>query len=50
MEASELALKLAAIHESLISKKKKLRWKARNLLGERVKWYEEIETGEGEAQ
>jgi len=50
MEASELALKLDAIHESLISKKKELRWKARNLLGERVKWYEEIETGEGEVQ
>ena len=50
MEASELALKLDAIHDSLISKIKELRWKARNLLGERVKWYEEIETGEGEVQ
>jgi peroxiredoxin (alkyl hydroperoxide reductase subunit C) len=50
MEASDLVTKLNAIHDALTSKKKDLRWRARNLLGERVKWYEEIETGEGEVQ
>jgi peroxiredoxin (alkyl hydroperoxide reductase subunit C) len=50
MEASELLLKIDTIRDALISKNKGLRWRTRNLLGERVKWYDEVETGENEAQ
>jgi peroxiredoxin (alkyl hydroperoxide reductase subunit C) len=50
MEASELLLKTDAIRDAIISKNKGLGWKARGLLGERVKWYDEVETGENEAQ
>jgi hypothetical protein len=45
MEASELMLKLDRIRDSLISEKKGLRWRTRNIFGERVKWYQEIEQG-----
>ena len=50
MEASELLLKIDTIRDALISRNKGLRWRTRNLLGERVKWYEEVETGESEAK
>lgn len=49
MEATELVRKVDAIRDSLISRKKGLRWSARSLLGERVKWYEEVEAGANEA-
>ena len=49
MEASEFERKLDAILGSLISRKKDFRWKARGLVGEKVKWYKEVEEGLGEA-
>ena len=49
MEANELVRKLDAIHDSLISGKKSVKWKARSLIGERVKWYEKVEEGVNEA-
>ena len=45
MEVNELIRKVDAIHRSLLSKKKGLRWKARNVLGERMKWYEDVDAG-----
>ena len=44
-----LTQKLETIRTSLTTRKKGLRWKARKLIGERVKWYEEVEMGEDEA-
>lgn len=44
-----LTHKLETIRSSLVSRKKGLRWRARRLIGERVKWYEQVEAGEGEA-
>jgi hypothetical protein len=49
MEASEFVQKLDAIRGSLISRKKWFRWRARSLLGEKMKWYKEVEAGLGEA-
>jgi hypothetical protein len=46
--SKELTMKLGAIHNSLINIKKGLRWRVRSLIGERVKWYGEVEAGEGE--
>jgi alkyl hydroperoxide reductase subunit AhpC len=48
MEATELVRKLDVIQDSLISRKKSVRWKARSLMGERMKWYEEVQLGEFE--
>jgi alkyl hydroperoxide reductase subunit AhpC len=48
MEASELVRKLDEIQDSLTRRKKSLRWKARSLIGERMKWYEEVQLGEFE--
>ena len=48
--AEELTQKIEAIRSSLMSRKKGLRWRARSLIGERVKWYKEVEVGQGEAQ
>mgnify|MGYP001050672968 CR=1 FL=1 len=44
----ELVQKLAAIQKNVGASKKRLRWKVRNVFGERIKWYEQVETGEGE--
>jgi len=44
----ELPRKLTAIRDSLVTKKKSLRWTTRSLIGERVAWYREVETGQGE--
>ena len=41
--------KIEAIHSSLMSRKKGLRWRTRNLVGDKVKWYKEVEAGQGEA-
>jgi peroxiredoxin (alkyl hydroperoxide reductase subunit C) len=49
MEASELVRKLDAIQDGIISKNKGFRFKARSLFGERVKWYQQVELGVGEA-
>jgi hypothetical protein len=48
--AEELTQKIEAIRSSLMTRKKGLRWRARSLIGERVKWYKEVEVGQGEAQ
>jgi len=45
MEASEFDRKLGIILDSLVSRKKNFRWKARSLVGEKVKWYKEVEEG-----
>lgn len=50
MEASELMLKIDAIHDALISKEKGVRWTIRDLLGDRMKWHEDVEMGQGEAE
>jgi alkyl hydroperoxide reductase subunit AhpC len=49
MEATELTRKLDAIRDSLVSRKKELRWKARALIGERVRWYKEVEQDASDA-
>jgi hypothetical protein len=49
VRSNALTHKLETIRSSLISRKKGLRWRARRLIGERVKWYEQVEAGEGEA-
>jgi hypothetical protein len=48
--AEQLAQKIETIRSVLVTKKKGLRWTARSLIGERVKWYNEVETGQGEAK
>jgi hypothetical protein len=48
--AEELTQKIEAIRSSLMTRKKGFKWRARSLIGERVKWYEEVEAGQGEAQ
>jgi len=45
MEAGEFERKLGIIFDSLVSRKKDFRWKARSLVGEKVKWYKEVEEG-----
>ena len=47
-EANEFVRKLDAINDSIISRKKGLRWRARAILGERRKWYKEVTPGPGE--
>jgi peroxiredoxin (alkyl hydroperoxide reductase subunit C) len=48
-EATELVRKLDEIRVSVVSKKKAFRWKVRAMLGDRVKWYNEVEKGASEA-
>ncbi|MGD0549962.1 MAG: hypothetical protein ABSA81_05385 [Candidatus Bathyarchaeia archaeon] len=45
----DLTRKVETIRSSLVTEKKGLRWTARSLIGERVKWYKEVEVGQGEA-
>ena len=47
--AEDLTRKIEAIRSSLMTKKKGLRWRARSVIGERVKWYKEVEVGQAEA-
>ena len=47
--AEDLTRKLETIRSSVMTKKKGLRWRARSIIGERVKWYKEVEAGQGEA-
>jgi hypothetical protein len=47
-ENRNLEQKLNSILNSLITAKKGLKWTIRNLIGERVKWYDEVEMGEDE--
>jgi len=48
MEAEELIRKVDAIQASLTSSRKGLRWRARKILGERVKWYKDVNVDEEE--
>jgi hypothetical protein len=45
---NELVTRLDTIQRSLVSGHKSVRWRIRNLIGERMKWYEEVSPGEGE--
>jgi hypothetical protein len=45
----ELVERLAVIRNALMTGKKGVRWRLRSLIGERVRWYREVETGQGEA-
>jgi len=45
----ELVERLNAIRNALMTGKKGVRWMLRSLIGERVRWYREVETGQGEA-
>jgi len=47
-DKKELTGKLETIHESLKTKNKRIRWKLRSLIGDRIKWYEDVETGDWE--
>ena len=47
-DKKELVSKLETIQNAIKMKKKKLRWKLRSVIGEKAKWYEEVEIGEGE--
>lgn len=47
-EREELVQRLATIQNCVIASKKKLRWGIRSVFGERIKWYEPVESGEGE--
>jgi len=44
----ELMGKLENIQNAIKIKKKKLRWKLRSVVGERIRWYNEVEVGVGE--
>ena len=46
----ELFDKLEAIQNAIKLSKKTTRWRLRSLIGEKVRWYDVVETGEGEAQ
>jgi hypothetical protein len=48
-EKRELEVKLDGIRSSIEEAKKETRWRIRSLIGERKKWYESVELGEGEA-
>jgi len=48
-ERRELAAKLDAIRSPIEEAKKGIRWRIRGLIGERRRWYEPVEVGEGEA-
>lgn len=49
IDKKKLIEKLETIENVIKSNKKKLRWKLRNIVGERVRWFEEVEKGEREA-
>jgi hypothetical protein len=42
MEATEMVQKVDAIRDSLASREKGFGWRARAMLGKRVKWYDEV--------
>jgi hypothetical protein len=48
-ERTELAAKLGVIRRSVEEAKKGMKWRIRGLVGERIRWYEPVELGEGEA-
>jgi len=48
-ESKELGKKLDTLLNSVLAKKKGFGWTVRSVIGERMKWYDVIEVGEGEA-
>jgi hypothetical protein len=50
LEKGDLTEKMQRIRDRVETQKKTCAWKLRNLLGERVAWYNEAEVGEGETQ
>jgi len=48
MEASDLMLKIDTIRDAINSRNKGLRWRTRSLIGERVKWHEDVQMEEVE--
>jgi hypothetical protein len=48
LEKEKLVGKLEVIQEAIKTAPKKFRWKLRSILGERLRWYNEVELGEGE--
>jgi hypothetical protein len=48
LDKERLASKLRAILEAVQTVKKRLKWKLRGVIGQKVKWYNEVELGEGE--
>ena len=48
VDDQELVLKLNTIHDSIMNRKKSLRWTLRALIGTRVRWYREVEEGQAE--
>lgn len=46
---SELVPRLDTILKSILARQKTARWRIRNLIGERMRWYEMVSVGEGEA-
>lgn len=48
IEKKDLTLKIEAIQNAIKIKKKALLWRLRGSLGEKVKWYQDVESGEGE--
>jgi hypothetical protein len=45
---SELVPRLDTILKSILARQKTVRWRVRNLIGEKMKWYEIVSVGEGE--
>ena len=48
-EKRELEVKLDAVRSSIAEARKGIRWRIRGLIGERKRWYEPVEVGEGES-
>jgi hypothetical protein len=48
LDKERSARKLEAILEAIQTAKKRLKWKLRRIIGQKVKWYNEVELGEGE--
>jgi hypothetical protein len=44
----ELVPRLDTILKSILARQKTVRWRIRNLIGEKIKWYEMVSVGEGE--
>jgi hypothetical protein len=47
--SEDLTQKVETIRCSLMATRKGLRWRTRSIIGDKVKWYNEVEVGEGEA-
>ncbi len=47
-DKNKLTSKIETLRCAIEVKKKKFRWKLRSIIGEKLKWYEDVELGEGE--